>query len=98
MSTSSKQIKTDATMKSILEANVVQVFQRNEESVPGEAENILSSEAEVGDGRLHVDDQGFLTSGRSVGTRSQTSGSNNESRYLHRLADSGNHGERNGCF
>jgi len=76
MSTSKRLIKTDATMESILEANAVRVLQLNEEKVPGEADNVLTSEAAVCDGgTIHVDDQGLLTSGRSVHSKRRTSGS-----------------------
>jgi hypothetical protein len=66
MRSSKKQIMTDTSMASILEANAVRTLQKNEENVPTEAEQVLAAEAAICDRRLHVNDQGFLTSNSSV--------------------------------
>lgn len=61
MSNSKRQIKTDATIESILEANATQVLENNRENVPSDEQRVLGAKEQSSVQKLHVDDQGFLT-------------------------------------
>ncbi len=58
---SKKQIESDATMVSILEANAVEIFEKNGDRIPSAEEKVLASQAPLSEVRVHVDKQGFLT-------------------------------------
>ena len=61
MSNSNRQIKTDAMIESILEANATQVLENNKENVPTDEQKVLGAKAPSSARKIHVDDQGFLT-------------------------------------
>jgi hypothetical protein len=61
MSNIKRQIKTDVSIESILEVNVVQAFEKDQENVPSDEERALGAEGAISTQRIHVNDQGFLT-------------------------------------
>ncbi len=61
MKDSKKQIQSDAAMSSILEANVLRVYE-DAENVPDIEQKVLIAGSECGDRRLHVSRQGYVTS------------------------------------
>jgi hypothetical protein len=76
MGTSKRQIKTDVTIQNISEATAVRIFQSLEAELPNEVENALSpGEAVCDGGRIHMDDQGSMTSEHSVPSKRRNSGS-----------------------
>ncbi len=61
MESSKKQVESDATMVPMLEAGALQTFEQNADNVPNDEEKNLAAEALSSNGRMHVDDHGFLT-------------------------------------